>query len=418
MFLKSKKVYKSILLVGIIIVSISLFYQLFLKKYYPISFFIENPNVLKITINWDSLSKEEQEKQLVKDIEVQLSKNENIDEIVKESLLQNYKEYVNKYIEYYEGTDYLNTLLSSRYIKIKNLPAPADNEYLAILGVYDNNKAEIEATNLNTVFHEKIHADRSWGLENLKNNQFYEEIHNSFTSNDHSYEDIKAFFSLLSELLKNNSIEKNLFSKNYNQIWQDLKNSFSEYTKEIDELEKKIEELYRVEYDVEVKTPLEDIKAKKEEILKIYESLYQSKYNSLMSEDIIITFLKKSFLSQNPFYNENSLVYDKFKITENLYITEETRKGSYEEVLINYIIDNKETLTKYKYSLWKTLVTIKDNEENKYQKFLNNYIPYFSNDEIEDIFFQILNCTEQDYAYIAKYTIQKRNWRIENNGIF
>ena len=193
MFLKSKKVYKSILLVGIIIVSISLFYQLFLKKYYPISFFIENPNVLKITINWDSLSKEEQEKQLVKDIEVQLSKNENIDEIVKESLLQNYKEYVNKYIEYYEGTDYLNTLLSSRYIKIKNLPAPADNEYLAILGVYDNNKAEIEATNLNTVFHEKIHADRSWGLENLKNNQFYEEIHNSFTSNDHSYEDIKAF---------------------------------------------------------------------------------------------------------------------------------------------------------------------------------------------------------------------------------
>ena len=153
MFLKSKKVYKSILLVGIIIVSISLFYQLFLKKYYPISFFIENPNVLKITINWDSLSKEEQEKQLVKDIEVQLSKNENIDEIVKESLLQNYKEYVNKYIEYYEGTDYLNTLLSSRYIKIKNLPAPADNEYLAILGVYDNNKAEIEATNLNTVFH-------------------------------------------------------------------------------------------------------------------------------------------------------------------------------------------------------------------------------------------------------------------------
>ncbi len=418
MFLKRKKAYKKILLIGVMIIIMCLFYQLFLAKYYPVSFFLENPHVVKVTVNWNFLSKEEQEQQLISDIEIQLAKNENIDETVKESLLQNYKEYLKKYIGYYKGTDYLNTILSSRFVKIEKMAVPINNKFLAVLGSYDNNKIKIEATNLNTVFHEKIHADRSWGLENLKNNSFYEEIHNSFISDDHSYEDIKSFFSLLNELLKNNSIEKNLFSKNYTQIWQDLKKAFPKFVNEIDILRKKIEELYYIEYNLEEPVSLENIKETKKEILKIYELLYQTKYNSLINEDIIITFLKNSFLSQNPFYNENPLIYDSFKITEDLYITEDTRKGSYEETLINYIIENKNNLTKYRYNLWKSIINVKDNEENKYQKFLMAYKPYFNDEEIEDIFFQILNCTEQDYTYIAKYTIQKRNWRIENNENF
>ena len=415
---KSKKIHKEILLVGIILFSIVLFYQFFLKKYYPISFFLDNPSVVKIMFEWDSLTTEEKEKQLLKDIEFQLSENKNIDKTIKESLIQNYNEYVKKYGKYYKETDYLNTLLSSRYIKIKNMPAPVDNEYLAILGFYDNKETKIEATNLNTVFHEKIHADRSWGLESLKNKPFYEEIHNSFISNDHSYEDLKAFFALLNELLQNNSIEKNLFSKKYNQIWQDLKTCFPDYNKEIKEKKKKIEKLYQIEYNVEEKFSLIASKELKQEIIKIYESLYQKKFNSLTNEDIIITFLKNSFLSQNPFYNENSLNYDKFKITENLYITTETRKENYEEILINYIIENKKDLTKYNYKLWTSLVNIQDKEENKYQKFLDYYELYFTDDEIKEVFNQMLSCTEQDYAYIAKYTIQKRNWRIKNNEIF
>ena len=112
------------------------------------------------------------------------------------------------------------------------------------------------------------------------------------------------------------------------------------------------------------------------------------------------------------------LNYDKFKITENLYITEETRKGNYEEILINYIIENKEHLTKYKYKLWKALINIQDREENKYQKFLDYYRQYFSDEEIEEVFNQMLSCTEQDYTYIAKYTIQKRNRRIKTHEIF
>ena len=237
-------------------------------------------------------------------------------------------------------------------------------------------------------------------------------------SYDHSYEDIKAFFALLNELLQNNSIEKNLFSKKYNQIWQDLKTCFSDYNKEIKELKKKIEKLYQIEYNVEEKFSLIASKELKQEIIKIYESLYQKKFNSLTNEDIIITFLKNSFLSQNPFYNENSLNYDKFKITENLYISTETRKENYEEILINYIIENKKDLTKYNYKLWTSLVNIQDKEENKYQKFLDYYELYFTDDEIKEVFNQMLSCTEQDYAYIAKYTIQKRNWRIKNNEIF
>ena len=131
------------------------------------------------------------------------------------------------------------------------------------------------------------------GLESLKNKPFYEEIHNSFISNDHSYEDLKAFFALLNELLQNNSIEKNLFSKKYNQIWQDLKTCFPDYNKEIKELKKKIEKLYQIEYNVEEKFSLIASKELKQEIIKIYESLYQKKFNSLTNEDIIITFLKK-----------------------------------------------------------------------------------------------------------------------------
>ena len=416
--MKKKKFHKKIFLVGFIILSILLIYQVFLKKYYPVVFFLENPNVVKITLDWNSLSKEEKERQLLQDIELQLSKNENIEETIKESLLQNYKEYVNQYIKYYKGTDYLNTLLSSRYIKIKNIPEPTNKEYLAILGFYDNKEKKIEATNLHTVFHEKIHADRSWGLESLKNKPLYEEIYNSFISKDHSYEDIKALFALLNELLQNNSIEKNLFSKNYNQIWQDLEICFPKYNKEIKELKKKTEKLYQIEYNVEEKVSLIESKELKKEIIKIYETLYQKKFNEKTDKDIIIKFLKSSFVSQNPFYNENMLNYDKFKITENLYITEETRKGNYEEILINYIIENKEHLTKYKYKLWKALINIQDREENKYQKFLDYYRQYFSDEEIEEVFNQMLSCTEQDYTYIAKYTIQKRNWRIKTHEIF
>ena len=176
--------------------------------------------------------------------------------------------------------------------------------------------------------------------------------------------------------------------------------------------------MYQIEYNVEEKFSLIASKELKQEIIKIYESLYQKKFNSLTNEDIIITFLKNSFLSQNPFYNENSLNYDKFKITENLYISTETRKENYEEILINYIIENKKDLTKYNYKLWTSLVNIQDKEENKYQKFLDYYELYFTDDEIKEVFNQMLSCTEQDYAYIAKYTIQKRNWRIKNNEIF
>ena len=70
---------------------------------------------------WDSLTTEEKEKQLLKDIEFQLSENKNIDKTIKERLIQNYTEYIKQYIKYYKETDYLNTLLSSRYIKIKNI---------------------------------------------------------------------------------------------------------------------------------------------------------------------------------------------------------------------------------------------------------------------------------------------------------
>ena len=87
---KSKKIHKEILLVGIILFSIVLFYQFFLKKYYPISFFLDNPSVVKIMFEWDSLTTEEKEKQLLKDIEFQLSENKNIDKTIKESLIQNY----------------------------------------------------------------------------------------------------------------------------------------------------------------------------------------------------------------------------------------------------------------------------------------------------------------------------------------
>ena len=197
-----------------------------------------------------------------------------------------------------------------------------------------------------------------------------------------------------------------------------LKKNFPTFKTEIDDLEKGIKELYQLEYFSSEKTSWEIIQSKKEQMLKIYENLYQEKFQLNSNEDIIIGFLKYSFLSKNPFKNTNNLHYEQFQIADNLYISPENRTGSYEEYLIDYIINHKKDQTKYNYELWLALTNINDNSENKYGSFLNLYTPYFTEDETEEVFNQILNCTEKDYTYIAKYTIQKRNWRIENNEIF
>ena len=413
---RRRKKQKILIILGIVLVIWIGIYQFLLKKYYPISFFIENSEVVSVALKWDSMDTEKKKEQILHDIQISLSNNVNIDKKIKEQLMENYQKYIENYIQYYEKTDYLNTVLSSRYVFIED--ESNSKQVTNILGTYDNSKKEITVYNTEALFHEKIHADRSWGLSILKNDHFYEEVYSSLISNDTSYEDIKSFFLLLNEILEEDVIEKSLFSKEYTQIWKSLKKNFPTFKTEIDDLEKGIKELYQLEYLSSEKTSWEIIQSKKEQMLKIYENLYQEKFQLNSNEDIIIGFLKYSFLSKNPFKNTNNLHYEQFQIADNLYISPENRTGSYEEYLIDYIINHKKDQTKYNYELWLALTNINDNSENKYGSFLNLYTPYFTEDETEEVFNQILNCTEKDYTYIAKYTIQKRNWRIENNEIF
>lgn len=197
-------------------------------------------------------------------------------------------------------------------------------------------------------------------------------------------------------------------------LFENLENSFPNKENEISKLEEILFKIYELEYRTNSIT-LDQINVQKNYFLEIYEMLYQEKYQAKTQEDIIITFLKYSFLNQNPFPNMNSINYDNFKINENHEISIINRKGSFEEFVIEYMIENKENETKYAYKLWQTLTNIKDKSPDKYQTFLNMYTPYFSNLEINELFNQIIFATEQDYQYIAKYTLQKRRWRIENN---
>ena len=390
-----------------------LMYQFVLKKYYPISYFLENPSVIKNLFIWDSYDDSQKKSLLLEGIEEELKKNENINPEEKRNLLTNYQNYLEEYVKYYQGKDYLNTLLATRYIKVSTGQFEK-SELIAMLGEYNNQTKEIKIENINTLFHEKIHADRSWGFENLKSNQFYEEIYSSFISKDHSYDDLKSAISLIGELIGKEKVEKSLFSKNYTLIWQTLKTTFPAKEDEIKKLEELLLEIYELEYRTS-SNALDQINVQKTSFLAIYENLYQEKYQTKTEEDIIITFLKYSFLNKNPFPNINSINYKSFKIDESHEISLTNRKGSFEETLINYIIENKENHTKYSYELWHTLTNIKDKSTNKYQTFLNMYTPYFTQSEIDELFSQILFATEKDYQYIAKYTLQKRNWRIENN---
>ncbi len=407
------KKHKIIYLLLTFLFCLFLMYQFVLKKYYPISYFFENPNVIKDLLIWNSYDDSQKKSLLLEGIEKELKKNENINSEEKRNLLTNYQKYLEEYIKYYRGKDYLNTLLSTRYIKVSKEQF-SNSDVIAMLGEYNNQTQEIKIENINTLFHEKIHADRSWGFENLKSNQFYEEIYSAFISKDCSYDDLKSALSLIGELIGQEELEKSLFSKNYEFIWQNLENSFPNKENEISKLEEILFKIYELEYRTNSIT-LDQINVQKNYFLEIYEMLYQEKYQAKTQEDIIITFLKYSFLNQNPFPNMNSINYDNFKINENHEISIINRKGSFEEFVIEYMIENKENETKYAYKLWQTLTNIKDKSPDKYQTFLNMYTPYFSNLEINELFNQIIFATEQDYQYIAKYTLQKRRWRIENN---
>lgn len=211
------KKHKIIYLLLTFLFCLFLMYQFVLKKYYPISYFFENPNVIKDLLIWNSYDDSQKKSLLLEGIEKELKKNENINSEEKRNLLTNYQKYLEEYIKYYRGKDYLNTLLSTRYIKVSKEQF-SNSDVIAMLGEYNNQTQEIKIENINTLFHEKIHADRSWGFENLKSNQFYEEIYSAFISKDCSYDDLKSALSLIGELIGQEELEKSLFSKNYEFI--------------------------------------------------------------------------------------------------------------------------------------------------------------------------------------------------------
>ena len=387
-----------------------IYYQVFVKNYYPIDFFVDNPNTIVTTLSWNFLSLEEKELVITEDLLKLLKENDGMNQNVKDILAKEYQAYFKDYLIYFKGKDYLHTLLATKYSKVNEEIFPDKEQYLVVLGSYDIRAKEITLNTYESTFHEKLHADRTWGFRGLKNEGLYEEVFVSFMSNDNSYDDLRGFFSLLQELLNDNTIEKSLFQKDYENIWRALKKEIPESSDIVNEIQAKIELVYALEYQNHPKTY--NIWDLKQEILSLYEKLYVRKYQVNTSQDIIVGYLKSCFLGLNPFQNTNQLQYENFKIMENLEISKEQRQGNYENFLLNYIVENKNGSSKYQYLAWQKITNINDQEENKYLAFIKEFSKIYEEQEINDLFKEIIGVTATNYQYTINYNVQRKTWAL------
>ena len=127
----------------------------------------EEPKAIQNYMNWNNLSLTEKENILITQIESLMKKNKEWNEVDYQQILKEYKAYLEDYIEHFSKSDYLNTLLSTKFIEIENyIPDIVENNQ-RILGAYTNKTiyfGEIndQALKTNVIFHEKIHADKNW----------------------------------------------------------------------------------------------------------------------------------------------------------------------------------------------------------------------------------------------------------------
>ena len=97
---------------------------------------------------------------------------------------------------------------------------------------------------------------------------------------------------------------------------------------------------------------------------------------------------------------------------ENLEISKEQRQGNYENFLLNYIVENKNGSSKYQYLAWQKITNINDQEENKYLAFIKEFSNIYEEQEINDLFKEIIGVTATNYQYTINYNVQRKTWAL------
>lgn len=370
----------------------------------------EEPKTIQNYMNWNNLSLTEKENILITQIESLMKENKEWNEVDYQQILKEYKAYLEDYIEHFSKSDYLNTLLSTRFIEIEHyIPDIVENNQ-RILGVCTNktiyfDEIKDQALKTNVIFHEKIHADKNWS-DSWDVTSFYQELFTAYVSRS-GYEDMRGAFSLLAELFEDKQIlEGYLFKGENEKIWEYLKSTYPNLEDEIEYLKVKIEEIYTKEYfdgSVSIEEKIAWIIA--------YDQVYKAIYNQNPEEDLIIEYFTYQFLWNSVLENTNSLVYgNRLNLDDEYFIDVNHRKGNFQNMVLEVAFKSKNKKYKYMQNIMNSCVESGETEE--LSKHFLEYLKTFCDEtEIKKIFYGMICCTNteeveimKNYIFNLKYT--------------
>lgn len=245
--------------------------------------------------------------------------NSDFTEEIRYLLNEKYKTFMEEYGEFYTRWDYLGTMYSTRFVKVKKLEQQIKSNNLITSGSYQTYSHTIKFYNEESdFFHEKLHADDLWFSyndwykylfkEDFENNMYtyslQDELLASFGSQD-GYYNLRVVIRLLGELMNRKTLAKNIITKNLEKIWEELQEGFTNRKEEIERLEELLLLIYKEGYILGETTSQE-----KQEFWNIYELLYEEKYQKSPEEDLIASYLKDTFFGYIKTNEKNKIEYD------------------------------------------------------------------------------------------------------------
>ena len=356
---------------------------------------IEEPKTIQSYMTWSDLSSEQKKDLLLDQIERLMSKNEEWNEANSKQILEDYQTYLEDYIEYFSRSDYLNTLLSTRFVDLENeLPKSLTNR--SANGVYTKKTIYYKNTNdedlkNGVIFHEKIHADRNW--EERIYTGLYNEVFTAYASKS-GYEDIRGAFSLLGELFEDKQKLEEYFYKGENEkIWEYLKDTYPYLNEEISSLRIQLEKIY-------VKSYIERVSQIEEKLswLENYNKIYETIYNQNPEEDLIVSYFAYQLIWNPLLENNNSLAYGtKLKIDDENFIDINNRKGDFPSVILKIAYLSKDEKYKYIQNIINSFILMRNREDSS--EIFWDYLKTFCTEtELKSIFDEMLWCRDDESA--------------------
>lgn len=377
----------------------SLIFLTYLTKPFILS--LEDRKIIDIFINWDNMEEEEKNKKIIAEINELCEKNKYLNESQKEELKKRYPVFIKDYGEYLSKWDYLDILLSTRFVKVKEMEEEIKKNNVLTLAYYmPIEKIIYTPDNTSYFFHEKMHAMDHWLLKEnilmciLLTDPLYDELYAGYTSNE-SYEDLKGGMSLIGELLGQDKLEQYIIERNPNKIWKELKQNLKGQEEKIKRLEKLLKEIYKKEY-----TKGQSVNQQKEEFWNIFKELYQEKTNKKLESDIIIDFFKDQLMCKTTLKNKNKINYENSFYIGSKKINIENRNKNYRDEILKDIQNNQEEYPFSTNIMW-SIVQLANSKKyptsyNEYEQFLQEYL---NETESSYLFDSIVECENKDQYY-------------------